>query len=169
MAQIVKEFGAIKPTKFKPTEVAKAIAEALVFEAGKIKEDFDRTTETWTQRPRFSEPIVVRSGTSIQCQVFTNDPRWVVLDSGTGARAIFPRFPGRALSFQPGYKAKTRPRQLRSWPGGRFGDKVARAAVYGYKGIRAREFVATAQEKHQKSFPSEVELSIKVSLAENIY
>lgn len=125
-----------------------------------IKRDFDATTATWSTRPRFQTSVELkRVQTFAAVRVGTDDARWGLLDKGTGARVILPARPKGALAFRK-YTPKTRPGQLGSFAGGRFGPVIVKKAVYGYKGIKARNFVDAALQKHGPQFGGRLEAAM---------
>ena len=108
---------------------------------------YQRTTSTWSDRPRFESSTDYTSN-SVTVSVGTDNDIYGFVDKGTGLwgpkRAkyeIKPKGPGYPLRFRSGYKAKTTPGVLGSGGGGPFGPTVTAWSVM-HPGIKTRGFTA---------------------------
>ena len=144
------EIRAIVPVKWSAKEILDEIQLSVDSVAMAVKKDFEATVATWNEQPRFESTVGVGSGalTSISIAVGTNSPRWAMLNEGTKPRMIDPG-PGRVLAFQTGYRAKTRPRQFRSYKGGAYGPRIVRPRAFLRRGIEPRAWTDEARKKYQ--------------------
>lgn len=120
---------------------------ALFDIATRAREDFQKTTETWTDQPEFDIVKTAKGYT-----VSTDDEIFGYVDRGTPPHQITGRFivghgPSR-MFFQPIYKPKTFPRQIFSQSGGSSGPTVV-AQVVQHPGIQARQFSDTILNQWQ--------------------
>lgn len=114
-----------------PGVVNNAIRDLVVDEA---LPQFEKTVETWKERPRFSEVKTARGwGVSV-------DPvlPWSYVDRGTRAHIIEARN-APLLRFTVPSKAKTRPNVIASYIGSRGNQWVSKKRVH-HPGIEARNF-----------------------------
>jgi len=115
---------------------------AMLKDADKgILKDFTDTTETWKHKPKFEHGHKL-SATRGKAYTLTGDEIYGYVNYGTKEHRI-PKAGNAHLRFQWGgkgsYRAKTRPRQFGSRPGGPSGPIVHKAWVR-HPGTKAREF-----------------------------
>lgn len=119
--------------------------EALRQLAEEAKAEFEKTTETWENKPTFH----VRH-TAHQVVVTTNDRVFGYVDAGTRPHVISSRG-GGPLHFTVGGSAKTRPRVISSTQGSR-GDTWVSAHIVRHPGTESREFSVIIGERIQRKF-----------------
>ena len=112
-----------------------------------IREDLEKTVETWDDKPRF-EIDGPRGGKG---SVGTDSEKYKWVNDGVPPHVI-DASPGMML-FRPGYRAKTARRQLMSRAGGKTntGPWVG-PRVVNHPGIAAREFTDVAAGNAQIKF-----------------
>ncbi len=131
----------------------KALENALEESAKAVKVDFDVTTQTWKQRPEFT--ITRTSGSRI---VATTDEIYGYVDEGTRPHVIRPR-QASILRFQQPFRAKTRPRSIRSGAGF-LGKKVVWAHETHHPGTAPRFFAETIAKKWDRQFPIQIQRAL---------
>lgn len=136
------------------------LLEAMRSVAEDVKEDFEKTVETWDTKPEFNIREV-----RFRWSVYTDDQIYAYVDRGTKPHTIRPKRPGYPLAFQSGYVAKTIPRVIASRPGGASGPMVFTYEVH-HPGTEAREFTATIYEKWNPLIPERVDEMLKELLEE---
>lgn len=123
-------------------KILEAVEAGLNLASAKVKEDFEKTTATWSAKPSFeitSEPFARN--------VFTSDRvfRWV--EQGTKPHLIEPRGAMSAgenarLKFKVPFAPKTQKNVIGSYQGSR-GHTVIKPMQVQHPGIQAREFSDT--------------------------
>jgi hypothetical protein len=122
--------------------------------AEEAKQDFEKTVETWKDKPKFEIDERPRS-----IAVITDDEIFGFVDRGTKPHTIRAKNQN-ALAFQGGYQAKTTPRVIASRPGGRSGPTVFAVEVH-HPGTEAREFTKTIYNKWQREFTNRMREALK--------
>lgn len=122
---------------------------------------FGQTVEGWRNRPEFRSR---RTDTSDQLGILVyaagkNAEQYALVNNGARAHIIRPRR-ARMLRFQPGYRAGTKPRSLRSSAYTRSGDFVTAQMVH-HPGFEAREFTQAIADEHEKDFKDDMEQAIR--------
>lgn len=107
------------------------------------KADFEKTVDTWDNKPEF---VVEKRPRSLV--VKTDDKIYHFVDGGTRAHVIRP-VNAPMLAFSGSYQAKTTPRVIASRPGGRSGPVVFAAEVH-HPGTEAREFSKIIHAKWER-------------------
>ena len=100
--------------------------------------DYQRTVETWIDRPKFTKEVEIH-GDTITMQVGTEDRIYLFIDKGTKVRYA---------TMSPDFKAKTRPGILGSGRGA--GGVLFVSKKHPRPGIEARRFSDTIQEKYNR-------------------
>jgi hypothetical protein len=121
------------------------------------KSDFEKTTETWKNKPRFDVVKQTRS-----YNVTTQDAVYAYVDKGTKPHRIRP-VNANVLAFQGGYQAKTTPRVIASRSGGPSGPVVFSVGVM-HPGTEARQFTKTILDKWQKKVAPTMRIALKGGL-----
>lgn len=116
--------------------------EVLLSVAEDAKSDFEKTVETWDNKPEFEIEERPRSFV-----VATDSEIYKFVDAGTRAHTI-PADP--FLAFRGSYQAKTTPRVIMSRSGGASGDYVYTTKDVQHPGTEAREFTKTIMGKWEK-------------------
>jgi hypothetical protein len=136
-----------------PGKLSRVVENALSAAALGAKADFGVTTQTWSNKPRFT--IIRKTGERI---VGTSDEVYGYVDHGTRAHVIRARA-NKPLAFKTGYRAKTSPGRIASTSGGASGDSVFARAV-NHPGTKARKFSETIARKWRKELPEIMQRSI---------
>ena len=152
MAEVFSVKG-IKPKKLNVDGFRTATLNALRAEGRDVKKEYEKTTKTWKKKPEFEVLIGLtrRVPGSASVLVGTDNEIYRYVDEGTKGHYV-PKSGVATMKFRPGYKAKTRPKQIKSYKGGAFGDKIVRRGRWWVKGIVAREFSPTIQKRRRKPF-----------------
>lgn len=136
-----------KGVALNPKAMARAIENTLTAAARSAKVDFDVTTRTWTNRPKF---IIVKL--AYQRIVGTDSKVYLYVTRGTKRHKIKAKN-ARALTFRVGgFRAKTRPGWIGSNKGAQGKDWRSKREV-DHPGSKARNFEKTIGEKWQKELP----------------
>jgi hypothetical protein len=130
------------------------IREAMLDVAGEAKTDFEKTVETWKNKPKFRIDERSRSYT-----VATDDEVYHFVDKGTKPHPIDP-VNASMLAFRGGYQAKTTPRVIASRSGGASGPVIYTSHV-DHPGTKARNFSKLIHEKWQKKVAGYVRERLK--------
>lgn len=128
-----------------------------------VKKDFEKTTATWKEQPKFEAEIsLMHPGPTVL--VGTDDEIYNYVDRGTKPHIIRPKRRGGKLAFTwggPGsYRAKTKPRTLASYPGGATGATTVLPIVH-HPGTEAREFSQTIAEVWKSKYKRRMEAALK--------
>ena len=146
---IVIETKVIKPAKLNLEAVRIELEKAVTFEGEAIRKEYEKTTRTWRNKPKF-EVIPDVGKDKVEVLVGTDDKVFGYVDLGTRPHIIVPKRAG-LLRFQSGYKAKTAPGVIGSSAGGKFGSVVYSRIVH-HPGTVARNFSKIIQKRRQKPF-----------------
>lgn len=140
-----------------PAKMKRAIKNGLDAAAKGAEIDFKVTTQTWNHQPGFSTD----ASADDRRIVGTDDEIYGYVNAGTRPHVITAH--GKALAFQGGYRAKTRPRSISSGGGGASGPTVYRHQVQ-HPGTKAREFDKAIAEKWQQQLGDVLQRSIDSEL-----
>jgi len=126
-----------------PARVIRAVENALTGTALAVKVDFDTTTRTWKNRPKFT---IKRS--KLRRLVSTTDDVYRFVSRGTRVRYAV---------MSDDFVAKTRP--------GIIGSGKGKGGLVGFTkrplpGIQARDFEPTIKKKWDREFPRNVQRAI---------
>jgi hypothetical protein len=136
--------------------IAAAIQSALDEESLEVKQAFEGTVASWTEKPQF---IVERDGTGYQRLIYTVDQHYEWVNNGTMPHAIFP-VNKLALRFAIDGRAKTMPGVLSSGSGSPGSTFVfSRRGVYN-PGITARDFDVAIQTEEETRFATRMQTAI---------
>jgi hypothetical protein len=136
-----------------PKKMLRAVKNGLDAAAKGAEIDLKVTTQTWNHKPGFSTD----SSQDDRRIVGTDDDIYGYVSGGTRPHIITAH--GKALAFQTGYRAKTRPRVIGSEGGGASGPTVYRQQVM-HPGTKAREFDKAIAEKWQQELPTIMQRAI---------
>jgi hypothetical protein len=150
-------FKAISPKKFKDDAFLEEVYAAMDTVADGIKSDYDKTTVTWKNKPKF-EIIENISNKGPEVLVGTDDDIFKFVDEGTKEHIILPKTAKR-LRFQNTYTAKTVPGVIGSRSGGPSGDVVFSNGVI-HPGTEARNFTKIIEKTWQGKFKRIMEKAI---------
>jgi hypothetical protein len=150
----------IAPKKLDIEGMIQALADAVIAYTADVKDDFEKTTETWEHRVRFVEHLQVGPNV-IESSVLTDDEIYGYVDRGTRPHLILP-VRAKALRFQSGYKAKTVPNVIGSQAGGPFGDDVFSLGVR-HPGTEPRNFDRNIYDKWKPIFKQRMLAAMKVA------
>ncbi len=149
MAEVFSVKG-IKPKKLKVDAFRLEMLNALRAEGRAVKKEYEKTTKTWKKKPEF-EMLIGLTGKDASVLVGTDNEIYGYVDEGTEGHYV-PKTGVATMKFRPGYKAKTKPKQIKSYKGGAFGNKIVRRGRWWVKGIQPREFSPTIQKRRRKPF-----------------
>ncbi|HLE03779.1 MAG TPA: hypothetical protein VI729_04085 [Anaerolineales bacterium] len=142
------------------------LRDALDHTANIVRDDFQKTTNTWTRKPNFRKEGPRQKGPDLEAIVSTDQDVYRFLTRGTRKNYPIPKNPfmgRRRLRFREGYKAKTRPRVIGSRAGGAFGKtRFARQVIH--PGIEARNFDIEIARRRQKNHENLIRLAIRRSI-----
>lgn len=151
VAQLTKT---IKPRKLNTKTVQRRLQVALNKEAKIIRREYEKTTATWNDPPKF-EIITDISGNDVSVLVGPTGTdmqinKFVWTDEGTKPHVIKAKN-APALVFQTGYSPKTLPNKIASFPAGRFGEFV-RVQSVNHPGTEPRNFTKIIIARRRKPF-----------------
>lgn len=150
------EFEIIKPKKIRFDLLPKALEKSVKEEAKEHQKRLKKTTTTWKgAKPDFESETDTSGGNLIVVTGPTGNERgaqkWRWLDEGTKAHYV-PKSGVARMTFQPNYRAKTKPRQFRSGRGGASGPFITRKGRWKVSGIKARQWSETLAKERRKPF-----------------
>ena len=131
-----------------------AVREVLSELSDDVKDDFNKTTQSWKRSPRFTKKELTNADV-IGFEVSTDNDIYRFVDKGTRAHMILPRN-AMMLAFPAQYQAKTTPRVIGSQAGGSSGPSVFARGVH-HPGTEARDFAETIAEKYQRIIAKTIE------------
>lgn len=161
----------IKPGKMDLRAIDAEVMKVLQAEGKRDVVDFQRTTRTWKNKPKFAyiarirgmKDAVVRSGLASwvhgSAVVGKEQEVWAMLNQGTRRHPIIARR-AKLLRFRKGYRAKTTPRKMSSRSGGAKGDFVYAKQVM-HPGTQAREWTETEYKRRIKPFTRNVNAAVE--------
>lgn len=127
--------------------------QALDTTAKWVKREFEKTTASWKDEPKFT----IDSPRDNERIIGTDDERYGYVDDGTRPHVIVAR--GKVLRFAPGGTAKTKPRVIGSGAGSRGGVTIFRPRVQ-HPGTAAREFSETIGEQAEQELAKNMQRAI---------
>jgi len=139
---------------FDPTHYAEDVEKLLDEMAQATQKDYEKTTRTWTNKPKFNihKKVAFRF-------IGTSDKIYRFVDEGTRRHWVQPRKGGR-LWFRTGYKAKSVRRFIGSEHGGSFGSFASSKGHY-VRGIESREFTEAIAESKADEFKQKLTIIIR--------
>lgn len=150
---MTKTFTPILPGPFKYQEIYKRMEAVIRRVTEGVKRDFENTTDSWSDRPKFELRITV-APTEIAGVTWTSNMIWRLLSIGTGIHGpkhqpyIIRPTNASVLAFSEGYRAKTHPGILGSGTGGPTGGTVFATVVEHY-GVEGRNWPQAAAKKYR--------------------
>jgi hypothetical protein len=151
MTRAVIQTKVIIPSDLDPQWILAELEKEMTKFVNKVNAAYLQTVSTWTTPAKFSKSVTV---TKSEMRGFsgTNDKRYLWTDEGTKRYTIVPKSSNKSgrLWFQEGYTAKTRPGQIGSFAGGRFGPVVSARSVEHQ--TEARNFTKTIKAKLEPRF-----------------
>lgn len=145
----------ILPTPFKTNEYKKHIENAMTKIADDIKNNFEKTTSTWSTKVVFRKYTKFDWNTELVAGSDTDNNIYRYVSGGVKGHKITAGgafYSGRsnkmALAFQPGFRPKTVPGRLNAGRGGRSGPVVLRESVQ-WPGIKPRKFDETVLKERK--------------------
>ena len=132
----------------------RAIETALDDTADFTREQFEKTTQTWNDKPSF-----VVSKTKAGRSVYTRHRVWNMLNKGTRAHPIRPKR-AKVLRFSVGGKSKTRPRIIGSTRGSPGSQPVVARRVM-HPGTEPREWDIAIAPKAQDELTRNMRKNLK--------
>lgn len=147
----------IKPSRLKDDAMRLALLNGMRKVGTQIKQDFEKTTQTWDHKPKFETLVSLSGGPTVL--VDTNDEIYHYVSEGTKPHIIRPKR-ARSLAFPGVYNAKTTPGVLEARSGGSSGDMVYTKEVR-HPGTQPRKFDELIAKKWQSKFKREMESIMK--------
>lgn len=133
-----------------------SVVEAELYSiAADAQKDFEKTTETWSNKPEFYIDERPRS-----LAVVTDDEIYHFVDKGTKPHKI-PVGDKGFLAFRGGYQAKTTPRVIASRQGGASGGYVYTTKTIDHPGTEAREFSKIIHDKWEAQVVKRMRIALK--------
>lgn len=148
----------IRPSRLKEDAMQQALVNGMHKVATQIKQDFEKTVQTWDEKPRF-ETHASLSSSELTVVVDTNSTVYRYVSEGTKPHTIRPKRV-RALAFPGVYNAKTTPGVLEAKSGGASGDMVYTKEVR-HPGTQPRKFHEQIAKKWQPKFKHAMEPVMK--------
>ena len=130
------------------------VHDAMMSIAEDAKIDFEKTVETWKEKPEFYIDERPRS-----YAVVTDDEIYHFVDKGTRPHSIDP-VNAPMLAFRGNYQAKTTPKVIASRPGGASGPIVFATHV-DHPGTQARDFSKLIHAKWEKQVVNRMREKLK--------
>lgn len=131
-------------------EVRLAMLNALRSQGRAFRSKYNKITATWSTPADFKIKVSLKRTEPVgRVTTSTTDKRFVWADEGTPRHPITARN-SKTLAFQSGYRRKTRPRQIRSFKGGKYGPLRTPVTVV-HPGIQPGEFSETIAKKARQS------------------
>lgn len=157
---------AIKPQRFKSDVFAQEIEKAQQEFANGVKEDFEKTVETWSEKPTF-EVVTDVTGGEVSTLVATDNEIYGYVDEGTKPHAIFAgAYTGKSekktLAFSSEFVPKTTKGFIGSNPGSKGKVDTFRPYVQ-HPGTKAREFSKTIRQKWEKRYKKIMEKAMSTA------
>lgn len=147
----------IKPSRLKDDAMRLALLNGMRKVGTQIKQDFEKTTQTWDHKPKFETLVSLSGGPTVLVE--TNDEIYHYVSEGTKPHTIRPTR-ARVLAFPGVYNAKTTPGVLEARSGGSSGDMVYTKEVR-HPGTQPRKFDELIAKKWQSKFKREMESVMK--------
>jgi len=123
-----------------------------------VHDDFKATVKSWKKPAKFDKKDARKVGGRLEAITSTSDEIYFYVTRGTRPHIIVPKSAG-ALSFQTGYRAKTRVRVIGSRSGGSYGPRVTAKSVM-HPGTDARDFDKEIAKRRQRNMTNLVRLGI---------
>jgi hypothetical protein len=155
----------VKIRVFVPKEVMnvaavnRAIQHTMITKTGpELRKEFDKTVTTWSDQPNFQTEHYFGQNV-MWVKVLTYSKTYRLVNAGAKPHEIRPRR-AKMLRFQNQYRAKSRPKLIRSFAGGKSGDYIS-TPVVKHPGFEARKFDETIAEEYTKTFHDDIQDAIK--------
>jgi len=142
-------YKAISPIKLNEGRMRLEMLNGLRKTGTRIKEQYDKTTRTWRNKPRFEQTISLR-GSSPSILVATDSEIYGYVDLGTRPHIIRPKR-AKKLRFGAGSSPKTQPNVIGSTGGGEGGAEVY-ANVVSHPGTAPRNFTKSITKEVKPYF-----------------
>lgn len=126
-----------------------------------LRKEFEKTVRSWDNKPNWTFEHYFGVGI-LSVKVLTYSTQYRLVNTGAKPHPIRPR-KARMLRFQNGYRAKSRPRLIGSFAGGKYGEFVTARAVH-HPGFEAREFDKEIAEQYQDTFRKDIQDAITGAL-----
>lgn len=126
-----------------------------------LRKLFRQSVTGWSEKPNFGYEQDIGTD-EIGIRVFPTGPHaeiWNLLNEGSPPHVIKPKNKKGLLSFQPGYRAATRPGQLLSGRKYRSGKKVVAKSV-NHPGFQARRFTELIAHKFSEDYALDMQEAV---------
>lgn len=143
---------------FNDAKVRQAIEHTMVQKTGPdLRNEFEKTATTWKDQPTWKTQMYRGVGV-LWIKVLTYSTTYRLVNAGARPHIIRPRHK-KVLRFQTQFRAKSRPRVIGSFAGGKSGPYVSSLGVH-HPGHEAREFDKEIAEQYQDIFRKDVQEAI---------
>lgn len=122
-----------------------------------LRREFERTVRTWDHQPNWSSELY-RGVRVMWVKVYTYSTQYRLVNAGAKPHIIRKRN-APLLRYQTGFRAKSRPRVVGSFAGGKYGSWRVANAVH-HPGHEAREFDKEIAEEYQDTFRKDIQEAI---------
>lgn len=126
-----------------------------------LRKLFKETVNGWSKKPDFGW-AQIKTGDSISINVYPTGEYaeiWNLVNEGAPAHPIDPKKNGGLLRFRPGYRAATRPGQLRSGRSYRSGKHVTAKRVI-HPGFEPRRFTELIAQEFAERYGMEMQEAV---------
>lgn len=158
---LVFQMKQIKPAALKRDALRLQLLTAVRDAEREIKKDFQQTTKTWKNKPKFESIVSLKDGPSVI--VGTDNEIYTYVDEGTRPHPIVARR-AKSLAFRWGgkgsYRAKTQVRVIDSFSGGATGKTVFPKAVQ-HPGTKARKFADEIEKRRRPWYKRRMEQAMR--------
>jgi len=151
-------FVAIKPDKFNSSAIFQELDDRAHDVADLMLKDYLAGVANWNHKVTFKKDVTVNPFGGVGIQIDTEDEVYTFVHEGTRAHRIEPRR-ARRLAYPSGYRAKTKPGQIKSTPGGSFGETRFSSGV-NHPGFPGRFFSRPIQAKWDPFFRREMQRAL---------
>lgn len=159
------KFEVIAPAPLKYGTVIAELEKVLRDEGKKAVKEFKKTIDTWTHKVGFKYDVTHANDSTMHAYPHSGAvDTWTMLELGTPSHTV-PKGRTGTMSFYPRYRKKSRPRQLKSFPGGPSGTKITRRGAWTIKGIKPRQWGSRYINLRKKPFAFNVDVAVRKGAA----
>ena len=146
---------------FAPAQVIRSeVEKAIEKERANIIRELGITSQTWSNKPRFTARIIGTPQRRI-IQFYTDSQVWNWLDEGTDPHPIAARNAPRLRFYRTGFVSKTVPNRLNPRAGRRANRNFITPLVVQHPGTKARNWSALIMRRSQKRLKTDIPKAIQ--------
>lgn len=125
--------------------------------APELRKEFNKTTQSWDDKPNWKNEMYL--GPNVMwVKVLTYSTQYRLVNAGARPHMIRPRR-AKMLRFQTNFRAKSRPRVIGAFAGGKSGPYVSTLGVH-HPGHEAREFDKEIAEQYAPTFVEDIQEAV---------